>query len=110
MANGVHKITEEFEKALSDYTGAPYVVCLDNMSNALFLSLYYEKNITGSITSDTIEIPNRTYPSVPCEIIHTGLKVKFYPVSGQTIKGEYQLKGSNFIDVISQVLNNYQCL
>ena len=49
MANGVHKITEEFEKALSDYTGAPYVVCLDNMSNALFLSLYYERNITGSI-------------------------------------------------------------
>jgi len=33
MANGVHKITEDFEKALSDYTGAPYVVCLDNMSN-----------------------------------------------------------------------------
>jgi dTDP-4-amino-4,6-dideoxygalactose transaminase len=98
MANGVHKITEEFEKALSDYTGAPYVVCLDNMSNALFLSLYYEKNITGSITSNTIEIPNRTYPSVPCEIIHAGLKVKFYHVNGQTIKGEYQLKGSNVWD------------
>ena len=29
MANGVYKITEEFEKQLSDYTGAPYVVTVD---------------------------------------------------------------------------------
>ena len=98
MANGVHKITEEFEKALSDYTDAPYVVCLDNMSNALFLALYYEKNVRKSIESDTIRIPCRTYPSVPCEIIHAGLKVSFEPVEGKTIKGMYQLKGSNVWD------------
>ena len=24
MANGVYKITEDFERALGDYTGAPY--------------------------------------------------------------------------------------
>ena len=42
MANGIYKITEDFEKALSDYTGAPYVITVDNMSNALFLALYYE--------------------------------------------------------------------
>ena len=46
MANGVYKITEDFEKSLSDYTGAPYVITLYNQSNALFLALYYEKNIT----------------------------------------------------------------
>ena len=45
MANGIYKITEDFEKSLSDYTGAPYVITVDNQSNALFLSLYYEKNI-----------------------------------------------------------------
>ena len=39
MANGIYKITEEFEKALSEYTGAPYVVTVDNQSYALFLSL-----------------------------------------------------------------------
>ena len=43
MANGIYKITEEFERLLCDYTGAPYAVALDNQSNALFLSLYYEK-------------------------------------------------------------------
>lgn len=30
MANGVYKITEDFEKALSDYTGAPHVVTYDS--------------------------------------------------------------------------------
>lgn len=98
MANGIYQITEDFEKKLSDYTGSPYVVTLDNMSNALFLALYYEKNVSKTIESETIIIPNRTYPSVPCEIIHAGLKVSFEPVEGKTIKGMYQLKGSNVWD------------
>lgn len=93
MANGVYKITEEFEKALADYTGAPYVVTVDNQSNALFLSLMYEK-----VQGQEITIPSRTYPSVPCEIIHAGAKVKFKPVKGKTIKGAYQLEGSNVWD------------
>ena len=98
MANGVYTITENFEKALSDYTGAPYVITVDNQSNALFLALYYEHNVKDSIKSKTIGIPSRTYPSVPCEIIHAGLKVAFNPVEGNTIKGAYQLKGSNVWD------------
>ena len=97
MANGIYKITEDFEKSLSDYTGAPYVVTLDNMSNGLFLALYYEHKIKDR-TEKIITIPSRTYPSVPCEIIHTGLKVGFEPVEGRTIKGAYQLKGSNVWD------------
>ena len=98
MANGVYQITDDFEKELGKYTGAPYVVTLDNMSNALFLALYYEKNITKAIKDEKISIPNRTYPSVPCEIIHAGLKVDFTPVEGKTIKGAYQLIGSNIWD------------
>ena len=98
MANGIYKITEDFEKSLGDYTGSPYVVTVDNQSNALFLSLYYEKNVKKSIKSKFISIPSRTYPSVPCEIIHAGLKVNFEPVEGKTIKGAYQLKGSNVWD------------
>jgi dTDP-4-amino-4,6-dideoxygalactose transaminase len=98
MANGVYKITEEFEKALADYTGAKYVVTLDNMSNALFLALYYEKNVAKRLGQDFIKIPNRTYPSVPCEIIHAGLKVEFEKVKSKTIKGAYQLQPSRVID------------
>jgi len=98
MANGVHKITEDFEKSLCDYTGAPYAIALDNMSNAIFLALYYEKNIKKSLTTDKIDCPSKTYPSVPCEIIHSGLKVNFTPVDGDMIKGAYQLSPSNVWD------------
>ena len=69
MAQGVHKITEDFEKALCDYTGAPHAIALDNMSNALFLALYYEKNIKKSLVSDKINCPSKTYPSVPCVLV-----------------------------------------
>jgi len=93
MANGVYKITEDFEKALGDYTGAPYVVTVDNQSNALFLSMMYE-NVKGK----ELTIPSRTYPSVPCEIIHAGAKVKFKPVHGKTIKGAYRLEPTNVWD------------
>ena len=98
MAQGVHKITEDFEKALCDYTGAPYAIALDNMSNALFLALYYEKNIVKTLTGDTVDCPSKTYPSVPCEIIHAGLKVNFTPVEGDTIKRPYRLFPSNVVD------------
>lgn len=98
MSQGVYKITEDFEQELATYTNSLYAVTLDNMSNALFLSLYYEKNIKKSLKSDEIIIPSRTYPSVPCEIIHAGLKVKFEQVEGKTIKGAYPLKNSNVWD------------
>ena len=97
MANGIYKVTEEFEEKLADYTGARFAVTLDNMSNGLFLSLYYE-HVVMNRTADTITIPNRTYPSVPCEIIHAGLKVGFRKVKGKTIKGAYQMEGSNVWD------------
>lgn len=100
MAEGVHKITQDFEKALCDYTGAPHAVCVDNQSNALFLSLKYE-----GIDGKDITIPSRTYPSVPCEIIHAGGKVKFYPQNG-LLKGAYQLIGSKTWDSALRFTHN----
>jgi len=86
MANGIYKITEEFERELCKYTGSPYAVALDSQSNAIFLSLYYER-----IQGKEISIPDRTYPSVPCEIIHAGGRVNFIKTEGRTLKGAYQL-------------------
>ena len=94
----IYDVTDEFESQLAQYTGAKYAVTLDNMSNGLFLALYYEKNITKSITTDTLTIPCRTYPLVPCEIIHAGLKVGWKEVNGETLTGAYQLEGSNVWD------------
>jgi dTDP-4-amino-4,6-dideoxygalactose transaminase len=87
MASGVYKITEDFEKLLCEYTGAKYAVAVDNQSNAVFLSLMYE-----GIKGITVTIPSRTYPSIPCEIIHAGGKVAFEVVEGTTLTGAYQLK------------------
>jgi dTDP-4-amino-4,6-dideoxygalactose transaminase len=101
MASGIYKITEDFEKELSDYTGAPYVITLDNQSNGLFLALYYEK-----IQGMEIEIPSRTYPSVPCEIIHAGGKIKFKQVEGKTIKGAYQLSPTKVWDSALRFTHN----
>lgn len=111
MAQGIYKITEQFEEKVAEYTGAPYAVALDNMSNALFLCLYYEK-----VQGLEITIPSRTYMSVPCEIIHAGAKVKFEPVEGTKIKGAYQLKPTKIWDCALRftskmyVPNTHMCL
>lgn len=93
MSKGVYKITEEFEDEISKYTGAKYVVTVDNMSNALFLALKYEK-----VEGLEITIPSRTYPSVPCEIIHAGGKVNFRKIKGKKLKGAYNLEGTKVWD------------
>lgn len=93
MAEGAYKITEEFERELCRYTGAPYAVAVDNESNALFLSMYYER-----IRDRIVQIPSRTYPSVPCEIIHAGGIVNFIPTSGETLKGAYRLGSTRTVD------------
>lgn len=101
MAEGVHKITADFEDALCKYTGAKYAVALDNQSNALFLALKYE-----GIEGKEISIPSRTYPSVPCEIIHAGGIVNFYPVQGTTLKGMYNLEDTRTWDSALRFTHN----
>lgn len=98
-AQGVHKITEDFERELSRYTGAPYVVCVDNASNALFLCLEYWISVKNEAAfNPIIDVPQRTYPSVPCEVIHARGQVNFTKVDGEKIKGAYQLTPTNVWD------------
>lgn len=92
-AQGPHKITEEFELELCRYTGAPYAVAVDNASNGLCLCLMLEQAKGCFIT-----IPERTYPSVPCEIIMAGCRVLWSPVEGETITGAYRLKPTRIWD------------
>ena len=111
LGKTTYNVTKDFEQALCDYTGAPYAVTVDNQSNALFLALMYE-NIKGQ----TIKIPSRTYPSVPCEIIHAGGKVEFEDFGGSTLKGPYQLHPTKVWDSALRfttdmyVHNTHMCL
>jgi dTDP-4-amino-4,6-dideoxygalactose transaminase len=108
MAQGVHQVTADFEYELAKYTGAKYVVCVDNQSNALFLCLYYWIHVKNKeahydwfidkFIAPCIDVPQRTYPSVPCEVIHAGGKVNFTKVEGETIKGAYELSPTNVWD------------
>jgi dTDP-4-amino-4,6-dideoxygalactose transaminase len=105
-AQGVHKITEEFERKLCEYTGAPYAVAVDNCSNALFLALWYEIQIKKALGEDynypTITIPAHTYPAVPCEIIHVGCRVNFnrehWKVKDGWLTGDYFLQPTKVVD------------
>jgi dTDP-4-amino-4,6-dideoxygalactose transaminase len=92
-AQGPHKVTADFEQAICDYTGAPFCVAVDSASSALALCLMCE-NVNGT----QITIPNRTYMSVPCEIILAGAKVKWKMVEGNTITGAYQLAPTRIWD------------
>lgn len=87
-----HEVTRDFERAIEEYTGAPYATCVDNCSNAIFLSLMYE-----GIKDKPVLVPSHTYMSVPCEVIHAGGRVKFYD-SEPMLKGAYNLYGTKTWD------------
>ena len=93
MSKRIYKVVEDFEEEICKYTGAPFAVALDNASNALFLALTYV-----GIKDQLITIPSRTYPSVPCEIIHAGGHVSFEDTPKKTITGAYQLKPTQVWD------------
>jgi dTDP-4-amino-4,6-dideoxygalactose transaminase len=127
MAQGAHKITEQFEQELCKYTGSPYAIAVDNCSNALFLALYYELHVKHQqnphANKPIITIPRHTYPSVPCEIIHAGGKVEYrdnelftYVKEPNLVKGAYSLEPTIVIDsslrFTSNMYNNgtHMCL
>ena len=82
MKYDVYEVVREFERELSEYTGAPYVVSVDSSTNALFLSCYRKE-------VDIVTIPKHTYLSVPMSIIHSGGEVEFEDLEWN---GIYQLK------------------
>lgn len=97
-----------FEKRLSEYTGAPYVVVVDRCTNAILLSLQYLK-----AKQQTISIPNHTYLSVPMTLINYGYNIKF---RYEKWIGHYQMGDTNVYDYAvgfqqnMYVPNQIQCL
>lgn len=71
-----------FEAALAEYAGSKYAIGVDSCTSALLLACAY-------MNVQEVSIPKRTYPSVPCAIIHAGGTVKFEDVDWS---GVYQLK------------------
>ena len=80
-----YQVTRDFEAALAKYTGAPFAVCLNSCTAALLLAVQYLYPKHGP----EIEIPARTYVSVPMAIIHAGVTPMFWNYKWS---GAYQLK------------------
>jgi dTDP-4-amino-4,6-dideoxygalactose transaminase len=82
-----HAVTKDFEAALCDYTGAKYAVATNSCTAAIMLAVAW--HLRDGIGLDVIEIPSRTYVSVPMSIIHAGGRVSF---RDEEWSGSYQLK------------------
>ena len=75
-------VVRDFEKAICEYTGAPYCVAVNSCTNALLLACaWYE---VGEVS-----LPKFTYNGVPMSVIHAGGRVTF---RDEDWRGEYQLK------------------
>lgn len=89
-----YAITKQFESALCAYTGAKYAVALNSGTAALLLAVQWHAEGAGSFEEDIydqkpVEIPRRTYVSVPCAIKLAGCSVVW---RDEEWRGEYQLK------------------
>lgn len=95
-----YNVVKDFERAVAEYTGAPYVVAVNSCSAALMLAVAWhlrpdqpravEAAYEGvGIKRKSVEIPKRTYISVPMSIIHAGGRPTF---RDEDWLGVYQLK------------------
>lgn len=83
-----YRVVEDFEEAISEYTGAPEVVTTNSGSMALTIALAYCKPLQ-------VIVPKRTYCSVPNAVINAGAKPMFEDIAWS---GEYQLHPTNVWD------------
>lgn len=88
-----------FEDKLMWFTGAPYVILTDNCTDALFLALYYTNYAAtphiAKTSITTLEIPARTYLSVPQSISQAGYGFEFEDYNWS---GAYNIKPLNIWD------------
>lgn len=96
-----YSVVKDFEKAVAEYTGAPYCVSVSSCTMALLLAVKWylrggtnaielqPETLTPKLRRPFIEIPKRTYCSVPMSIIHAGGRPVF---RDESWIGAYQLK------------------
>lgn len=100
-------VVDVFEKKIASYGGSKYAVAVDSCTDAMFLCLKY-LNAEGSV-----EVPKRTYVSVPCTINHAGCSVKFVD---KEWSGAYKLDPFPVYDAATRmkkgmyVKDSYYCL
>mgnify|MGYP001602086150 CR=1 FL=1 len=96
-----YRVVRDFEAALCEYTGALFAVAVNSCTMALLLAVAWHlrdephcdcgdlSDLAPGVMRKQIEIPRRTYVSVPMSIIHAGGKPVF---RDEEWRGAYQLK------------------
>jgi len=97
------QVVRDLEAAICEYTGAPYCVTTNSCTMALLLAVRWHmvlqhRNVMQHwITPNfNIEIPKRTYVSVPMAIIHAGGRPTF---RDEEWLGGYQLRPLPVLDM-----------
>lgn len=85
------KILFEFERLLSEYTGAPYVIATDGCTNAIELCMRYDQVTTCSFTP-------YTYLSVPMLMHRLNINYQYHDHAWQRWVGEYPFVGTRIWD------------
>jgi dTDP-4-amino-4,6-dideoxygalactose transaminase len=84
-----------FEEDVARYAGSKYAVSVDCCSHGIFLSLTYLLWKNELRKGDEMTIPRHTYISVPMQIMHAGLRVRFID---KQWSGIYNIQGSRVWD------------
>ena len=96
----------DFEQALADYTGAPYVVLTDGCTHAMELCFRYDGVRHTQFSA-------YTYLSVPMLMRHLGIE---FTLTDETWSGEYQFVNTRIWDSARRLERNmyrsgqFQCL
>jgi len=100
----------DFETALAEYTGAPYVVLTDGCTHALELCFRYDN------VKETAFTPY-TYLSVPMLMHHLEIKYEYHTQEHRQLwTGEYKFEGTRIWDSARRLERNmyrpgqFQCL
>jgi len=100
------QVVHDFERALSDYTGAPYVVTVSSCTAALRLALRWWYLGHGE-REWNVTVPTRTYPSVPMAVVWAGLRPLFAEMEWS---GMYVLYPTQVRDAAKRLTGHMYCV
>lgn len=107
------QVVRDFETALGEYTGAPFVVSTNSCTAALHLALMWQPIEDETKWNSQVFVPKITYPSVPMAVARAGYQVVWLD---KPWEGVYELVPTGVWDCAKRltggmyVAGQYQCI
>jgi dTDP-4-amino-4,6-dideoxygalactose transaminase len=105
MKNHLHDpaVIKLFENTIAEYVGTKYGVSVSSNTDGIFLALKYLIHCGKLKEGTAIDVPNRTFMSVPMSIINANLKIKFKDIQWN---GFYRLSPTVIYDSATSFFKN----